>query len=532
VSRVSAGAFTVKLSDYAAGSGAVRFSKSFYRQLCRMARYSAVCSFLSRPERVTPLFMRSSAGKLAASATDACTRALKHFGLYLNRTLDGTLTIWILKWLAERFDLLFLLFVAAHALTPFALYRNPYTVAALAFFTFGACARVALVRGQSATFSIKRVDPVFLLYFFSVAASGAYSMSGAGGGASAATTSVLYLAAIFFAILIANAFFDHSRLLTLIRIIIGAAVLVSFYGIMQYLRGIPIDVTQTDQTTGGASLAMGRADSTLGNPNVLAAWLLLVIPFCAALFFITKSKVRKAFFAAAALPLTACLLLTQSRSGWAGLFAAGAVFVFLLDWRLIPLFAAAGVLSLPFWPGFIFDRLMIAGMDSSSVYRFTIYAGAFRMAAANWATGIGIGLEYFKRYINNYVYFAYETAPVHSHMLPLQIWMESGIVTLLSFLWALGRLIKKGAAYIFAQKRATARRKYRRPAKPEGAAYETRMVLTACISAVIGFLAMGCFEYVWFFPRCMNHFFMIIGIFFCAVNLSAQNQAPGVGANA
>jgi len=174
------------------------------------------------------------------------------------------------------------------------------------------------------------------------------------------------------------------------------------------------------------------------------------------------------------------------------------------------------------------DRLMTLGSDTSSVYRVAIYAGALRMASSNWATGVGIGLEYFKRYINNYVYFAYETAPVHSHNLPLQIWLESGVVALLTFFWAMFRLIKRGVAFIFAQKRkdrAKNTRARRAPSRDDG--YELKLILTACISAVSGFLVMGCFEYVWFFPRCMNHFFMIIGIFYCAANLSAQNSRQG-----
>lgn len=479
---------------------------------------------------MTALFYGSKIGQIAAAVPEAFTRTLKHAGGFLNRKLEKTLTLWFITWLAERFDIVFLLFAAAHALVPYALYHNPYTVAALAVIFVFMCARVAFMKGHSAVFSIKRVDPVFILYFFTIAASSVYSMFGAGRGQGSLTTSSLYLAAISFTFIVANAFHDHRRLLILIRVLVSVSVIVALYGIYQFFQGIPIDVTQTDQTTGGASLAMGRADSTLGNPNVLAAWLLLMIPLSASFIFTAKNWLRKLFTAGISLTLIVCLLLTQSRSAWVGLFVAGAVFVFLIDWRLIPLFAAAGALSIPFWPGFIMDRLSIAGTDTSSVYRFKIYAGAFRMAVANWATGIGIGLEYFKRYINNYVYFAYETAPVHSHNLPLQIWLESGILAVISFLWAMLRLIKKGGAYIFLHKRRYgAVLNSSAPAvnfipRRGGQAYEARLILTACISAVAGFITQGCFEYVWFFPRCMNHFFMIIGIFYCAVNLTSQNQ--------
>ena len=524
MSRANAGQPASFLTRLQAGSGAVRASKSASRHLRRLGRASKICSFIKRPERTSSFFYLSTFGKAITAIPDTCTRTLKRAGIYLNRHMDRTLTLWILNWFAERFDVFFFLFIAAHALVPYELYRNPYTIAALAFLTFSACARVAFVKNRSAAFSLKRADPVFLLYFLSIAASAVYSAFGAGSGAASLTTSVLYLAAILFAFMIANMYHEHSRLIILIRVLVGAAALVAVYGIMQYFRGIPIDVTQTDQTTGGASLAMGRADSTLGNPNVLAAWLLLVIPLSAALAFFAKNWLRRLFALSLTLIMTVCLLLTQSRSGWVGLFVSGVVFVFLMDWRLIPLFAAAGALSIPFWPSFILDRILIAGADTSSVYRLTIYAGALRMAMANWASGIGIGLEYFKRFINNYVYFAYETSPVHSHNLFLQIWLESGIVALLSFLWALFRLIKKGGAYIFSQKRSLNPKMPLKYFKPGAAAYETRMILTACISSVIGFLAMGCFEYVWFFPRCMNHFFIILGVFFCAVNLSAANQ--------
>jgi len=524
---MDAGATPTLMAGVSSGSVFIRLFRSVTQHVRGLTQSSAICAFLSRPEQTSSLFYLSTAGRCAAAIPDIITRALKRAGAFLNSNLRETLTLWALKWFAERFDILFLLFVAAHALVPFAYYRNPITIAALVFFLFCACARVAFLRGQSAVFSLKRTDPVFLLYFLSIAASAAFSMFGAGRGAASMTTSALYLAAIIFAFLIANTFHDQRRLLTLIRVLVGSAALVALYGIYQYTSGIPIDVTQTDQTTGGASLAMGRADSTLGNPNVLAAWILLLLPFSAALAILAKNWLRKLFMASLSLILAVCLLLTQSRSGWVGLFVAGVVFVFLIDWRLIPLFAAAGLLSIPFWPGFILDRLLIAGSDTSSVYRFTIYAGAFRMALDNSATGIGIGLEYFKRYINNYVYFAYETAPVHSHNLLLQIWLESGIIAVASFLWALFRLIKKGGANIFALKRHFGpKRQGHAQLRRGGAPYEARIILTACISAIAGFLTMGCFEYVWFFPRCMNHFFMITGIFYCAVNLSSQHRQP------
>jgi O-antigen ligase len=486
--------------------------RALFLKLAALVARSFAWRFFARPERFSALFFKSGAGGLLLAASAGYTRLLKRFGAFLDGAAPRSLTLWTAKWLGERFAPLFFLFVAAHALVPYESYRNPYTLLALLFFAASCSARVAFDAERS--FSARRVDPALLVYFAAVAVSAVYSLFGAGAGAASSTTAALYLAAILFAFLVANAFSEPGDLLALIRAVALSALLMSLYGLWQFVQGVPIDPTLTDRNMGGASLAMGRVYSTLGNPNVLAGWLVMVIPFSVALVFIAKGFRGKLLWAAAAAPAAACLLLTQSRSGWIGLLVAAAVFAFLLDWRLLPLLLGAGVLALPFVPGFVYDRLLTLGRDTSSVSRFTIYAGAFRMALANWASGVGIGMEFFKRFINNYVYFPYETAPNHSHMLPLQIWLESGIVAAASFLWFVLRVAKKGVSQISAHKRGTLPM-YNRPGNPQHAA---RLVLTACVSSMAGFMAMGCFEYVWFYPRCMNMFFIVAGICLCAVN--------------
>jgi O-antigen ligase len=454
-----------------------------------------------------------------------------------------------MKRFGERFCALFCVFAAIHALTPFALYRNPYTVAVMAFFALCAASRAAFgpqPGGSAGPVSPAgafrapefRADPALLLYFCAVAASGVFSLFGAGAGLASATTATLYITSILFAFLVPCFFAERRRLTALAAVIALSATVISFYGIMQYMRGVPIDVTQTDQQTGGASLAMGRVDATLGNPNVLAGWLVLAIPFGVSLFFGARGLSKKVLAALAVGPCVLCLLLTQSRSGWVGLAAAAATYLFLLEWRLVPALAAAGALSVPFWPKFILDRLLTTGADTSSVYRLTIWAGSFRMAVGNFFTGIGIGLEYFRRFINNYVYFPYETAPVHSHMLPLQIWLESGIFAAAAFIWFVFRMMKKGTALVFSYRREHANqggaslsqsmssRKgaslgQRVPLGQQG----MRLMLTASVSGFMGFLAMGVFEYVWFFPRCMNMFFIAAGMFVCSLRIEGA-RAP------
>ena len=517
-----------------------------------MIKESVILRFLTHPDGLSAAVNESFIGKLLDSVVKKYSIVLKKVGAFLEETLSGSLTLWLVKWAGERFYILFYLFIILHSLLFFDYYRNPITVAAVLLFFV--CLSVRIAFDKKTKFDFKRVDPIFLLYFASIIFSAMFSMFGPGSGSSSTTTALLYLCSISLVIIIANSFEDEIKLKRLIAIIVYSTFIMSVYGIWQFINHVPVDSTQVDQTTGGASMSMGRVYSTLGNPNVLAAWLILVIPFMASLFFMAKGFRRKLLFFLIGAISIVCLALTLSRSGWVGLIIAAVVYLFLLNWRLIPLFAALGLASLPFLPRFVTDRMMTIGADTSSIYRFSLWSGSFRMALDNWLTGIGIGLEFFKRFFKNYIYMPYEQSPVHSHMLILQIWLESGLCAVISFLWFCERLIKKGIRATWTVNSGAAHTSASEPdATHSGAANsdvayadvayadaahsqtllskmlhfpasrsDVSYILIACVSSLTGFLALGFFEYVWFFPRCMNMFFIVTGIFICALNLNSH----------
>ena len=544
---------------------------AFFSFISRIITKSFTWGFFARPERLSFAFEKSRIGSLAILLFQKYTNLLRRCGAFLDRLLRNTLSLWLVKWLGERFYVLFYVFIAMHSLLAYEYYRNPITVVATALFLVSFSTRVAFDTGATssdtgafspyteaqsasgatpsdtgalssdtddpsatvaassvtvaassvtgvkpsvsgASFDLKRTDIVFLFYSVTILFSAVYSLFGPGSGSASTTTAILYLCSILLAFIIANSFTDVKRLLQLIKIIVLSTFVMSIYGLVQFVNRVPVDMSQVDQTTGGASLAMGRVSSTLGNPNVFAGWLVLVIPFIVSLFFIAKNFRKKLLYLIISLSAIACLAFTLSRSGWIGVFAAAVVYLFLLNWRLIPAFTVLGVACLPFVPRFIIDRLMITGNDTSSIYRLSIWAGSFRMALDNWLTGIGIGLEFFKRFFNNYVYTAYDQAPVHSHMLVLQIWLESGLAAAFAFIWFFLRLIKKGLRAAMSGRD------------------DHSYILKACISSFAGFMALGAFEYTWFFPRCMNMFFIITGVFMSALsiapNASNASNAP------
>jgi len=112
------------------------------------------------------------------------------------------------------------------------------------------------------------------------------------------------------------------------RIVITAVLssfFVSLYGIIQ-IAGF--DFMEWMEP----AILTGRVSSTLGQPNFLASYLLLVIPMAGYLFFASKKFLIKFFWLIIALFQLLCLLFTYSRAGWVGLVfgLAAAILIYFL----------------------------------------------------------------------------------------------------------------------------------------------------------------------------------------------------------
>ena len=107
----------------------------------------------------------------------------------------------------------------------------------------------------------------------------------------------------------------------------------SIYGIAQYVFGWDTQNAWIDEEM--FENATMRAYSTMENPNVLGEYLLLLIPLCAFLFITSSAKtIQKWFWLLAAGAGTLCMVLTQSRGCWIGLFLAAAIFVTFYNGKL------------------------------------------------------------------------------------------------------------------------------------------------------------------------------------------------------
>lgn len=243
---------------------------------------------------------------------------------------------------------------------------------------------------------------------------------------------VLTVFFVLWTIVLVNVVRTRLQLDRLVLALVVAGVGVSVYGCVQYVFGVQGAAAWVDSDM--FSSITTRVYATLQNPNVLAEYLLLVIPFAAAGLMTAKRWLPRLLYLCAFGVMCLCMLLTMSRGGWLGLLLAGAVFLVMMDRRFI-LLGVVGLVALYFiLPETMIERFTSIGdlTDGSTSYRLSIWLGTISMLKDYWLCGVGPGVTAF-----NMVYPAYSynsVAAPHAHNLFLQLMCDSGICGLLVFL--------------------------------------------------------------------------------------------------
>ncbi len=225
---------------------------------------------------------------------------------------------------------------------------------------------------------------------------------------------------------------------------------VALYGIAMYFLGLGYSSKAWLDDEMFAGIA-GRAVATLGNPNVLGEYLILIIPIAVSMIFGFGEGLRRipAVFCTAI--LGACLILTWSRGAWLALLLAALVFLFVWNKRSLWIIFA-GIAALPILPSILPESIIsrfasIGNMaDSSTSYRVYIWRATVEMIEDNLVSGIGIGEGSWDAVYPMYSYMGIEAAP-HSHNLYLQILLEIGIFGLIVFAVFLFMLYQSGFTF-------------------------------------------------------------------------------------
>ncbi|NLM49864.1 MAG: hypothetical protein GX196_02795 [Clostridiaceae bacterium] len=316
---------------------------------------------------------------------------------------------------------------------------------------------------------------------------------------------IFYLISFLFAIILSYLLSSIGRINKFVGVIYLALIITSLFAIYQGIVGVEVDVTLTDMEVNEGM--PGRVYSTFGNPNNYAEFIIMFTPFAAAYALNQKGAKRILTLLALFLPVYA-LVLTYSRSGWLAFIFAAGLFILMYDYKLSIYLVLFGLACLPFLPDTVLARFKTIGdmRDSSNAYRPYIWEGVINMLKSFPITGTGIGPGSFQSIYPSFANPLALTAP-HSHMLFLQVWVECGIVGLISFLALIINTVKKAYRYIFVVKNQ-----------------EIKNMVAASISAIGGIMLMSVAEYPWFYPRVMFAFFIMLGMIFAVLKL-AKNEA-------
>lgn len=345
----------------------------------------------------------------------------------------------------------------------------------------------------------------FGLWFFVFVLASVLAVAGAGDRGEAVRVFCFYLTAYLFCVSLVGTVHNRGRLMAILGFVYLTLVLTGLYAIVQRIIGVEVSASLTDLTMNAGM--PGRVYSTLDNPNNYAEFIVLTFPvslvFCCN---IVDRRWKTLTVASLAIPVVA-LLMTYSRSSWVSFALTAVVFLALWDKRLLPLLPVAAVIAFPLLPDSIFNRILTIGntADSSNMYRVYIWGSVLEMLRDYGLAGIGLGPGNFTPIYDLYAHPNATIAP-HSHMLYMEVWLEMGLLGIISFL----------GLYLGVIRRAIRSMKLADPL--------LRYVLIACVSSLAGVSFVCAAEYIWFYPRVMFAFFILLGVTLAAVKLAEESR--------
>ena len=269
----------------------------------------------------------------------------------------------------------------------------------------------------------------------------------------------------------------------------------SLYGVYQRVQGVTVNKSYVDVTVNAGM--PGRVESYFDNPNTFAEVLILLLPIVIALILCSRHTLSRLAAAVVCAVGIVALGMTYSRASWVGIACAAVVFVFLWKPRLIPLFAMACVVVIPLLPSTILHRILTITNtnDTSTTSRIPLYQAALAVIKASPVTGAGLGTAAVQRFITDHNLYHAKAPFVHAHNFYLQVWVESGLLGVVSFVGAILWSIKRAAHTV-------------RYSKPSAA----RTITCAGASALAGSMVCGLADYLWNYPRVMSIFWFVFAL--------------------
>lgn len=241
---------------------------------------------------------------------------------------------------------------------------------------------------------------------------------------------------------------DEKTAGKLLTVIIAGALPVVLYALFQYSR---LDFIRWEASSNS------RVWSTMGNPNFLGSYIVMVIPVCMAVFLTTKKTLNKLYLFIVFILILFVLAITKSRASWTGFLFSMMVFALLTDKKTIKINAIwlkclLIVLVLIIAALFVFNRdgLYSVAERFSSIFNISEMDIASRLEGYKVAVKIikenillGSGMDAFSIKFRHYMpgtfrqYGGILGHPGYAHNELLQTALDTGLIGLGIYLWLL-----------------------------------------------------------------------------------------------
>lgn len=305
---------------------------------------------------------------------------------------------------------------------------------------------------------------------------------------------LLVISFILFYFVVINSITTQKQLDFMLGAFVIVGTLVALYGIYQYVFAGSFASSSFIDKEMFEDIST-RVSGTFDNPNVMGEYLLLVIPIALTYVFNLKGVLKKLIALAIVGIMAVSLALTYSRGCYLGLIAGVGIFLLLINIRFILLFLA-GIIALPFVaPQSIMNRLTSIGntKDSSTSYRISIWKGAIDMLKDYWYRPIGQGTTAFNSLYPLYSYSG--VGAEHTHNLFLQLFIETGLLGIVSFILCLFKYFQ----YLLNGLKNSINKKI-------------SVILIAFVSGISGFIVQSLFDNTWYNNRIILIFWMFIAL--------------------
>jgi putative inorganic carbon (HCO3(-)) transporter len=297
----------------------------------------------------------------------------------------------------------------------------------------------------------------------------------------------------------------------MMTVFLHVSLIVSVYGIRQWFFGAKALATWVDPESPSANLK--RVYSYLGNPNLLAGYLIPAVALSLVAIFAWQRWLPKALALTIFIVNSICLVMTFSRGGLIGFVVCLFVLlVLLVYWYSVQLPAQWRPWAMPVMLGGSAGVLIVAVLfveplrarvfsifsgrkDSSNNFRMNVWSAVIEMIRDRPIIGIGPGNVAFNKIYPQYMRARYSALSAYSIF--LEVLVETGFIGFSCFLWLLVVTFNQGLQQL---------RRLRASANSNG------FWLIGAIAAMFGMLSHGLVDTVWFRPEVSSVWWLMVAI--------------------